>query len=157
VAERTVAGRAAFPYVPGLLAFREVPWLLAALRDLDARPDVLVCDGYGIAHPRRFGLACHLGVLTGLPSIGVAKTPYVGEHTEPAAGRGAHTELLDGGETVGRVLRTQDGVRPVFVSVGHGIDLDTASELVLRLAPHHRLPETTRAADHLGRMALKRT
>ncbi|HKN98481.1 MAG TPA: endonuclease V [Pseudonocardiaceae bacterium] len=156
VEQHTVTGRATFPYVPGLLAFREVPPLLDALRLLDRTPDVLLCDGYGIAHPRRFGLACHLGVLTGLPSVGVAKTPYVGEYAEPATERGAYTELRDGGEVVGRVLRTQDGVRPVFVSVGHAVDLDTASELVLRLAPRHRLPETTRAADHLGRIALKR-
>jgi deoxyribonuclease V len=151
VEQHTVAGRATFPYIPGLLAFREVPSLLTALRQLTTAPDVLLCDGYGIAHPR-FGLACHLGVLTGVPSIRVAKTAYVGE---PAEQRGSYTDLTDSGEVIGRVLRTQDGVRPVFVSIGHAVDLDTASEFVLRLAPRHRLPETTRAADHLGRMALK--
>jgi deoxyribonuclease V len=154
VEQQAVTGIARFPYVPGLLAFREIPALADALGRLQAVPDVLVCDGYGVAHPRRFGLASHLGLLTGVPSIGVAKTPFVGEYGEPARGRGAWTDLTDRGEVVGRVLRTQPGVKPVFVSVGHAVSLDEACDLVLTLSPRYRLPETTRAADHLARATL---
>ncbi len=143
-----------FPYVPGLFAFREVPALLAALRGLRTVPDLLVCDGYGLAHPRRFGLACHLGVLTGLPSIGVGKTAFVGEHSEVGAERGAWAPLTEAGEVIGRVLRTRTGVKPVFVSVGHRIGLDRACAQVLRLCRGFRLPETVRAADHLCRQTL---
>ena len=150
-----VTGRAEFPYVPGLFAFRELPALAEALTALRTVPDLLVCDGHGIAHPRRFGLACHLGVLTGLPSVGVGKTPLVGTWTGPGPRRGDSAPLVDGAETVGRVLRSQDGVKPVFVSVGSGIDLDTATRHVLALAPRYRVPETTRAADRLSRQALR--
>jgi deoxyribonuclease V len=156
VEHQAVTGIARFPYIPGLLAFREIPALADALGRLRAVPDVLVCDGYGIAHPRRFGLASHLGVLAGVPSIGVAKTPFVGEYDEPARGRGAWADLTDGGDVVGRVLRTQPGVKPVFVSVGHAVSLGDACDLVLRLSPRYRLPETTRAADHLARATLAR-
>jgi deoxyribonuclease V len=154
VEESVAVGTAAFPYVPGLFAFRELPTLLDALRALRTAPGLLVCDGFGIAHPRRFGLACHLGVLTGLPSIGVGKTAFVGTYEQPGPRRGDASPLLDGGEVVGRVLRTRDGVRPVFVSVGHRTDLDTACRNVLALAPEYRLPETTRRADRLSRDAL---
>ncbi|MEO3828595.1 deoxyribonuclease V [Actinomadura sp. B10D3] len=154
VEESVAVGTAAFPYVPGLFAFRELPTLLRALRALTTTPDLLVCDGFGIAHPRRFGLACHLGVLTGLPSIGVGKTAFVGTYDPPGPRRGDASPLLDGGEVVGRVLRTRDGVKPVFVSVGHRTDLDTACRAVLALAPEYRLPETTRRADRLSREAL---
>ncbi|MEV7329034.1 deoxyribonuclease V [Micromonospora sp. NPDC093244] len=149
-------GRPAFGYVPGLFAFRELPALLAALDRLTTRPDLLVCDGHGLAHPRRFGLACHLGVVTGLPAIGVGKTPLVGEWDPPPVRRGAWSPLRDAGEVVGRVLRTQDGVKPVFVSVGHRMSLDNATAQVLALAPRYRLPETTRTADRLCRDALAR-
>jgi deoxyribonuclease V len=149
-----VLGRPAFGYVPGLFAFRELPALLAALERLTVRPDVLVCDGHGLAHPRRFGLACHLGVLTGLPSFGVGKTPLVGTWDAPADRRGEWAALVDGGEILGRVLRTRAGVKPVFVSVGHRIDLATATALTMALTPRYRLPETTRAADHACRAAL---
>nr|WP_083472928.1 endonuclease V [Kibdelosporangium phytohabitans] len=142
-----------FPYVPGLFAFRELPALLPALAKLTTSPDVLVCDGQGLAHPRGFGLACHIGVETGLPSIGVGKQA-LGQFEAPGPTRGDWKPLVDNGETVGRALRTQDDVKPVFVSVGHRIDLDTACDLVLKLSPRYRLPETTRAADHLGREAL---
>ncbi|GAA2575034.1 endonuclease V [Actinomadura fulvescens] len=156
VEEAVVAGIAAFPYVPGLFAFRELPTLLEALRRLDTTPGLLVCDGAGLAHPRRFGLACHLGVLTGLPAMGVAKTRLFGRHDQPGPRRGATADLLDdGGEVVGRVLRTQDGTRPVYVSVGHRIDLDTACRHALALSPEFRLPETTRRADRLSRAALR--
>lgn len=148
-----VHGSTDFPYQPGLFAFRELPALLAALGELSVCPDVLLCDGHGIAHPRRLGLASHLGVITGIPTIGVAKTP-MGMYDAPGIGRGEWTPLIDDGETVGRVLRTQDGTKPVFVSVGHRIDLATAADLVLRLAPRFRLPETTRRADHAARRAL---
>jgi deoxyribonuclease V len=149
-----VRGRPAFPYVPGLFAFREVPALLEALDRLTVRPDVLVCDGQGLAHPRRFGLAAHLGVLTDMPSYGVGKTRLVGEYEPVGEERGARSPLIDSGETVGAVLRTRTGVKPVFVSVGHRIDLDTACALTLRLTPRYRLPETTRAADHACRLAV---
>ncbi|MCP3783074.1 deoxyribonuclease V [Micromonospora sp. A3M-1-15] len=154
VDEAVDVGRPAFDYVPGLFAFRELPALLAALERLTVRPDLLVCDGHGLAHPRRFGLACHLGLVTGLPAIGVGKTPLVGVWDEPAPQRGAWTPLRDGGEVVGRVLRTRDGVKPVFVSVGHRMSLDNAVDRVLGLTPRYRLPETTRTADHLCRRAL---
>lgn len=147
-------GRPAFDYVPGLFAFRELPALLDALDRLTVRPEVLVCDGHGLAHPRRFGLACHLGVVTGLPAIGVGKTPLLGEWAPPADERGAWTPLRDGDEIVGRVLRTRDGVKPVFVSVGHRMSLDNATARVLALTPRYRLPETTRTADRLCRDAL---
>jgi deoxyribonuclease V len=150
-------GRAAFDYVPGLFAFRELPALLTALGRLTVQPDLLVCDGHGLAHPRRFGLACHLGVLTGRPAVGVGKTPLIGDWTEPGQRRGSWSPLLDGTEQVGRVLRTQDGVKPVFVSVGHRMDLDNACAQVLRLAPRYRLPETTRSADRLCRDELRRS
>ncbi|AHI01390.1 endonuclease V [Kutzneria viridogrisea] len=146
-------GHTDFPYVSGLFAFRELPSLLAALERLTVTPDLLVCDGQGVAHPRRFGLACHLGVLTGLPSMGVAKNS-MGEFEPPAAERGAWTPLLDGEEVLGRALRSQSGVKPVFVSVGHRIDLDRACAEALRLCPRYRLPETTRRADRLCRDAL---
>ncbi|MDG4759926.1 endonuclease V [Micromonospora sp. WMMD710] len=149
-------GRPAFGYVPGLFAFRELPALLAALDRLSTRPDLLVCDGHGLAHPRRFGLACHLGVVTGLPAIGVGKTPLIGEWDPVQWGRGSWSPLRDGGDVVGRAVRTQDGVKPVFVSVGHRMSLDNATTQVLALAPRYRLPETTRTADRLCREALAR-
>ncbi|MFF5171635.1 endonuclease V [Micromonospora sp. NPDC000089] len=155
VVDRAVeVGRPAFDYVPGLFAFRELPALVAALRRLTTPPELLVCDGHGLAHPRRFGLACHLGVVTGLPTIGVGKTPLVGEWTAPGSRRGDGSPLVHRGEVVGRVLRTRDGVKPVFVSVGHRMSLDNATAQVLALTPRHRLPETTRTADRLCRDAL---
>ncbi len=154
VEQVVVGGRVAFGYVPGLLAFREVPALVEALEQLSAPPDLVVCDGYGLAHPRRFGLACHLGVLTGLPTIGVGKTAFVGTYPVPAAERGSWSELTLDGEIVGRVLRTRHGVKPVFVSVGHRVDLDTACHNVLALTPNYRLPETTRVSDRLSRRGL---
>ncbi|GHJ41832.1 endonuclease V [Streptomyces sp. TS71-3] len=153
--EATAASRVAFPYVPGLLAFRELPAVLAALESLAGDPGLVVCDGYGRAHPRRFGLASHLGVLTGLPTVGVAKNPFTFTYADPPPARGSVSPLLDEGETVGRALRTQESVKPVFVSVGHRVDLDTACAHTLALAPRFRLPETTRRADALCRRALR--
>ncbi|REE99178.1 deoxyribonuclease V [Thermomonospora umbrina] len=155
VEESVVIGTAAFPYVPGLFAFRELPALVEALEKLSVTPDLLVCDGHGLAHPRRFGLACHLGVLTGLPAMGIAKTPLLGSYDPPGEDRGSASDLRDNGEVVGRALRTRDGVRPVFVSAGHRIDLDTACRHALALSPRFRLPETTRRADRLSRQALR--
>ncbi|QNS03134.1 endonuclease V [Streptomyces xanthii] len=154
VEEATAVGRVAFPYVPGLLAFREIPAVLGALEALDAAPGLVVCDGYGLAHPRRFGLASHLGVLTGLPTVGVAKKPFVFAHGEVGPERGAAAALLDGADEVGRALRTRAGVKPVYVSVGHRVTLDNACAHVLALTPQFRIPETTRRADRLCRDAL---
>ncbi|WP_026212412.1 deoxyribonuclease V [Longispora albida] len=154
VDEAVALGVPAFEYVPGLFAFREIPMLVQALERLTVTPDLLVCDGQGVAHPRRFGLACHLGLLTGLPAIGVAKTLFVGTHDEPPQPRSARTDLLDDGEVIGAVLRTQPGIKPVYVSAGHLIGLDEACDWTLRLAPRYRLPETTRLADQLSRRAL---
>ncbi|MEV6174615.1 endonuclease V [Streptomyces sp. NPDC051954] len=155
VAEATAVGRISFPYVPGLLAFREIPTVLAALDALPCPPGLVVCDGYGLAHPRRFGLAAHLGVLTGLPTIGVAKNPFTFAHDDPDTPRGSTSPLLDGPAEVGRALRTQDSVKPVFVSVGHRVSLDNACAHTLALSPTYRLPETTRRADALCRRALR--
>ena len=155
VAEATAVGRISFPYVPGLLAFREIPTVLAALEALTEPPGLVVCDGYGLAHPRRFGLASHLGVLTCLPTIGVAKNPFAFAHDEPGTPRGSTAPLRAGDEEVGRALRTRDAVKPVFVSVGHRITLDNACAHTLALTPRYRLPETTRRADALCRRALR--
>ncbi|MEW2110324.1 endonuclease V [Streptomyces albidoflavus] len=152
VEEATAVGPVPFPYVPGLLAFRELPAVLAALA---APPGLVVCDGYGVAHPRRFGLASHLGVLTGLPAVGVAKNPFTFTHEPPGERRGDQTPLTDGAEEVGRALRTRTAVRPVYVSTGHGVPLDRAVAHTLHLAPTYRLPETTRRADALCRAALR--
>jgi len=142
-----------FPYVPGLLSFREAPVLLAALALLRTRPDLLFVDGQGYAHPRRFGLACHVGLLAGIPAIGVAKSRLVGEFREPGAAAGAQSPLYDREEVVGAVVRTRAGTRPLFVSVGHGIALEAAVALVLAACRGYRLPEPTRLADHLSRAA----
>lgn len=139
-----------FPYVPGLLSFREVPAVLAALEQLQDPPDLLLCDGQGIAHPRRFGIACHLGVLTGIPSIGVAKSRLVGCHDPVPDARGAWVPLLDSGQTIGAVLRTRQGVKPLYVSPGHRIDLASAIRWVMACTTRYRLPETTRQAHHLA-------
>ncbi len=136
-----------FPYVPGLLSFREAPVYVELLARLRTAPDLLICDGQGIAHPRRFGLASHLGVLFDLPAIGVAKSRLCGAHREPGQRRGCSTLLKDDGAIIGRVLRTKDGVRPLFVSPGHRIGVEDAARIVLALAPRYRLPEPTRLAD----------
>lgn len=155
VTEATAVGRVTFPYIPGLLAFREIPTVLAALESLSADPGLVVCDGYGRAHPRRFGLASHLGVLTALPVIGVAKNPFTFSYEQPGPRRGDTSPLLDGDEEVGRALRTQERTKPVFVSVGHRVGLDGACAHTLRLARDFRQPETTRRADALCRRVLR--
>lgn len=144
-----------FPYVPGLFSFRELPPLLNAFAKLTIKPDLIVCDGHGIAHPRRFGLACHLGVTLNLPTIGCAKTKLIGDFLPVEQARGQMSDLLINEDVVGKVLRTQHNVKPVFVSIGHKISLDTAAEWVLKLSPKYRLPETTRQADQLVNKTLK--
>lgn len=150
VEQATAVKEVSFPYVPGLLSFREGPVVLAALEQLKAQPDVLLFDGQGYAHPRRFGLACHLGLYLGRPSIGCAKTRLIGTYEEPGPNRGDCAPLLDAGETIGMVVRTKARTRPVFVSAGYRIDLPTAVAVVLRCARGYRLPEPIRAADHLA-------
>ncbi|MFP5465297.1 MAG: deoxyribonuclease V [Gammaproteobacteria bacterium] len=140
----------AFPYVPGRLSFRELPAVLAALARLAELPDLLLVDGQGLAHPRRFGIACHLGVLTGLPTIGVAKTRLVGTHDPVPDRRGAWVPLHDRGEVIGAVLRSRVGVRPIYVSVGHRLSLERAVEWVMACTGRYRLPQTTRAAHVLA-------
>lgn len=145
-----VIARPALPYITGFLSFREGPHLAEAVRRLTRRPDLLIVDGQGIAHPKRFGLACHLGVELGLPAIGSAKSRLVGEYAEPAAERGSRTPLLDRKEEIGAVLRTRRNVRPVFVSPGHLITIDEAVAMVLRTTAGFRLPEPQREADRFA-------
>lgn len=142
VAEREVE----FPYIPGLLSFRETPLLLAAAEKLSSTPDLVLVDGQGIAHPRRFGIASHLGVLWDIPTVGCAKSPLCGRYELPGPEPGDHTELVDGGEVIGAVLRTKRGTNPVFVSVGHKIDLPSAVKWVLRCCRGFRIPEPIRLA-----------
>jgi len=139
-----------FPYVPGYLSFRELPAVLEALAQLAAAPDLILCDGQGLAHPRRFGLACHLGVLTGIPAIGVAKSRLIGRHDELPPDKGAWVPLLDKDETIGAVVRTRTNVSPVYVSTGHRVSLATAIDYTLRCTTRYRLPETTRHAHRLA-------
>ena len=141
---------ASFPYVPGLLAFREGPAVLAALEQLEDSPDVLMFDAQGLAHPRRMGLATHLGVLLDIPAVGCAKSRLCGAYVEPSEHKGAWTPLTDEDEVIGAVVRTRDAVRPVFVSVGHRVDLETAVSLVLSCATRYRLPEPTRWAHRVA-------
>jgi deoxyribonuclease V len=149
--EQAIARRpTTFPYVPGFLSFREIPAVLDALEKVSITPDVILCDGQGIAHPRRFGIACHLGVILDLPTIGVAKSLLIGKHEELPIERGAWQPLLHRHETIGAVLRTRTGVKPVYVSSGHRISLTTAIDYDLRCTPKYRLPETTRWADKLA-------
>jgi deoxyribonuclease V len=144
-----------FPYVPGLLSFREIPAVLDALERLRVRPDILLCDGQGYAHPRRFGLACHLGVLTDLPSIGVAKSRLIGEHGPVGEEKGSRAWLRHEGEVIGAALRTRTRVQPLYVSIGHRISLETAIRYVLACTTRFRLPETTRRAHHLASVEKK--
>jgi deoxyribonuclease V len=139
-----------FPYIPGFLSFREIPAVLDALEKIKTTPDIILCDGQGIAHPRRLGIASHLGVLLNIQTIGVAKSLLIGKHEELADARGSWQPLIHKGETIGAVLRTRVGVKPVYVSSGHKISLPTAIDYVLRCTPKYRLPETTRIADKLA-------
>lgn len=138
-----------FPYIPGLLAFRELPAILAAFELLSADPDLLVVDGQGLAHPRRFGIACHLGILLDRPSVGCGKSRLVGEYEEPGREAGSSTLLHVRDERLGSVVRTKTNVKPIFVSPGHRVSFDTAVRLVLDCVKGYRLPEPTRLADKL--------
>jgi deoxyribonuclease V len=150
-----VRTRAVFPYIPGLLSFREAPPILEAWEKLGTRPEALICDGQGLAHPRRFGIACHLGLLLDLPSVGCAKSILTGSHGPVGEAPGDGAPLVDRGEVIGAALRTRAGVSPVYVSVGHRCDLPSAIALVRRCAGPTRVPETTRQA-HLFVNALRR-
>ena len=139
-----------FPYVPGLLSFRETPVAIKALEKLNIAPDLILCDGQGLAHPRRFGIACHIGLIADVPTIGVAKSILVGNFENLGESRGSTAPLIHKNEQVGVALRTKDKVQPVYVSVGHRISLTTATDYVLQCAPKYRLPETTRLADKMA-------
>jgi len=146
---KVAEGKITFPYIPGLLSFRESPLILAACEKLCSDPDLVLIDGQGIAHPRRFGLASHVGLLLDLPAIGCAKSILCGQHRPVGEEAGSHAELLDNGELVGAALRTKSGVKPLYVSVGHKIDLASALQWVIRCCRGYRLPEPTRLA-HLA-------
>jgi deoxyribonuclease V len=139
-----------FPYIPGLLSFREMPAILKALESLQTEPQVFICDGQGLAHPRRFGIACHLGVLLDRPALGCAKSILVGHYSELDNAAGSTAALIDGDEIVGAAVRTRQNVKPVYVSVGNRIDLPSAIKLVLACARGYKLPEPTRLADRLA-------
>jgi len=136
-----------FPYVPGFLSFREAPAILAALRKLKTEPHALMCDGHGLAHPRRFGIACHVGVITGIPSLGCGKSRLIGTYHGPGVKRASRTDLVIKGDKIGSVLRTRDRVKPVFISVGSGMNLKDAETITLKCGAGYRLPEPTRLAD----------
>lgn len=156
VIERVVVSdEVQFEYIPGLFSFREMPPVVKALEQISQVPDLIVCDCQGVAHPRRFGFACHLGILFDIPTIGCGKTRLTGEFGEVEMERGCFAPLVSEDEVIGSVLRTQTNVKPIYVSVGHKVSLETAREWVLRLASKYRLPETTRQADHEANMALK--
>lgn len=139
-----------FPYIPGFLSFREIPAVLDALEKITTIPDIILCDGQGIAHPRRFGIACHLGVLVDIPTIGVAKSLLVGKHEIVPETKGSWQPLIHKGETIGAVVRSRTQVKPLYISSGHRVSLPTAIDYVLRCTPKYRLPETTRIADKLA-------
>jgi deoxyribonuclease V len=153
--EAVVSRPLTFPYVPGFLSFREGPVILDVLAALGRNPDLLLIDGQGIAHPRKLGLASHMGVLLDIPAIGCAKSRLIGEFREPGHGRGCRTQLTFNGQTVGAVVRTRTGVRPLFVSPGHLVDISGSVRFVLRTAPRFRIPEPLRRADALSRAASK--
>jgi len=142
-------GPVAMSYIPGLLSFRELPLVLPALEKLKLTPDIFIVDGQGIAHPRRLGIAAHLGLFTGIPTIGCAKSRLCGEHREVGAAKGSSVELLEGDEVIGRVVRTREGSKPVYISVGHRVSLETAVDWVFKLCGGYRLPVPVRQA-HLA-------
>lgn len=149
VEERWAEGTINFSYIPGLLSFREIPLLIKAIELLSIEPDVLLCDGQGIAHPRRMGIATHLGILLDKPTIGCAKSRLTGIHDEVGPKKGEYVPLVEGDEIIGVVLRTRDGTKPVFVSQGYGISLEDATKLVLACVTKYRIPQPIRAAHNL--------
>lgn len=149
--ETSIARRpTTFPYIPGFLSFREIPAVLDALEKIKTIPNLILCDGQGIAHPRRLGIACHLGLIADIPTIGVAKSLLIGKHEDLPETRGSWQPLIHKGDIVGAVLRTRTGVKPVYVSSGHRVSLSTAIDYVMRCTTKYRLPETTRIADKLA-------
>ena len=148
----TGVGKVPFPYIPGLLSFREGPILIRTFQKLKIKPDIMIFDGQGVAHPRGMGLACHLGLWFDRPSIGCAKTPLLFESVPPKPSKGSFELIRRGGKEVGAVLRTKDRVRPVFVSPGHRVDLSTSIQLVLESCLGFRIPEPLRRAHHLSRL-----
>lgn len=154
VERRGIVGKGRFPYIPGLLSFREAPVLLRVFQQIELVPDVVLIDGQGLAHPRRLGIACHLGLLLDVPTIGCAKSRLIGTHRSPAHGAGSMTALKHEGETIGKVVRTKNHVKPLYVSVGHHIDLASSTRIVLACCRGYRLPEPTRQA-HLHVNALR--
>lgn len=149
VEESWAVREAEFPYVPGLLSFREAPAVIEAFEKLRCKPHVLIADGQGVAHPRRFGLASHLGVVLGVPSVGCAKSLLCGECDEPTQKKGSSTRIIIDRECVGLALRTREGTKPVYVSIGHRVSLNEAKRLVLKVTTRYRLPEPTRLAHRL--------
>lgn len=146
----TAEGGLRFPYVPGLLSFREMPLILEALKKISNLPDMIICDGQGTAHPRRFGIACHLGVVTGIPSIGAAKSRLCGTHGEIPETKGGWTPLYHRNEVIGAVLRSRRNVKPIYVSAGHKVSLESAIAIVMHCITRYKLPETTRQAHRLS-------
>lgn len=151
----TAGGAIDFPYLPGLLSFREGPILIKAFQKLNVKPDLMIFEGHGIAHPRRMGLASHLGLWLNLPSIGCAKTPLLNEFELPGPSKRSYRWVYRRGEKVGAVLRTRQGVNPVFVSPGHNIDLLTSIQIIFATSPVYRIPEPLRMAHHLSRQIIE--
>lgn len=149
VETKVVQGKLQFPYIPGLLSFRELPLVLRAFENIDTTPDIILADGQGIAHPRRFGIASHLGLLLDLPTIGCAKSLLCGTHDTPGLEPGSYADIMDNEEVIGAVLRTKRAVKPVYVSIGHKVDLKAAVRWVLNCCCGYRLPEPVRLA-HLA-------
>jgi len=145
-------GKALFPYIPGFLSFREGPAILNAAKRMNSHPDVILVDGQGIAHPRGFGIASHIGVLLDVPAIGCAKSRLIGEYLEPGQERGEFSHITHAGQIVGAVLRTREGVKPLFVSPGHLITLEESLEIVIKCANRYRIPEPLRRADRISRI-----
>lgn len=149
IEEQTAVATVDFPYIPGLLSFRELPVLLDAFRKVERIPDVVLVDGQGIAHPRRFGIASHLGLWLDLPTVGCAKSRLCGDHLDPGMRKGSRVDLIDRGERIGQVVRTRDLVKPLYISPGHRVSVDTATVLALQCCVRYRMPEPTRLAHHL--------
>lgn len=146
VAYSLVKTTASFPYIPGLLSFRELPALLQAWEQIPLKPDLVVVDGQGIAHPRRMGIASHFGLVTDTPTIGCAKSPLMPTYSEPALTKGSIGSIEDKGEQIGLVMRTKDRVKPLFVSPGHKTDFSDSQQIIMRCVKQHKLPEPTRQA-----------
>ncbi len=144
----TNVGKSTMPYIPGLLSFREAPLLIDAFRKLKCTPDIAVYDGQGIAHPRRVGLASHMGIITNIPSIGCAKSLFIGRYEELDKKKGNYSSLVDKDELIGYALYTKDNCRPIFVSIGHKVSLSFARDFILSCVKNHKIPEPTRLAHN---------